>query len=106
MKTIAIIVILVAAMLVIAWMVCLIQRPRKTMRWINLTLPLVALLFFVGLFVGAGISRNHIKKELATMQPSSKDTHRINELERKNRRITLVIGRNEEVEEMIQALRE
>ena len=107
MKTIAIIVILVAAVLDVAWIVSVLsgQRQRKSMRLTNLALPLIALLLFVGLFVGEGISRNQLKKELRSAQKNRLDQQRLDELEAKNDRITFILGKDEEIDEMILNLR-
>ena len=95
MKTITTLVILVALALVIGFIVSIAHGPRdrKSLRWATLTLPLLALLFFVGLFVEEGIQRTLIKKELQAatkeqpLTPERKET-----LKAKNERISKVIG--------------
>lgn len=97
MKTITTLVILVALALVTGFIVSLAHGPsdRKSLRWANLTLPLLALLFFVGLFVEQGIQRAIIKKELQAaskeqpLNPSTIDT-----LKAQNESISKVIGKD------------
>jgi len=107
MKTIAIIVILVAAVLDVAWIVSVLsgQRQRKNMRLTNLVLPLIALLLFVGLFVGESISRNQLKKELRSARENRLDPQRLDEVKAKNDRITFILGKDEEIDELILNLR-
>ena len=103
MKTIGILVILMAVMLAVCFVVVLLcgRGSRKAMRWTNLVLPLAVLLVFVGLFVGEGVSRNRLKKELASMSSDGKDATRIETIKARNEVISWVIGRDSEVEAMI-----
>ena len=73
-------------------------------------LPLCFLMLFIALFVGAGISRNQIKKELEVMQEENNQRHfnddsRLNKLELRNRNISRIIGPDEEITKEIEALR-
>ena len=76
----------------------------------NLLLPLCILLLFIGLFIGAGISRHRIKKELTVMQeeslkcPPANDA-RLETLNERNREISWIIGTDEELEKWIETLR-
>ena len=112
MKTLIISIIVIAILLGICWILSLIRKDNQR-RWTNLILPLIILLLFVGLFVGGSISRSHIKSELATMQDDidhrasdkSKTLVRLDELERKNKDLSHIIGRDIEIESWIDALR-
>ena len=66
MKTILYCVIGIAIVLALCFVVSLVRSKNagKKLRWTNLVLPLIALLMFVGLFVGSSISRSHLRKEL------------------------------------------
>lgn len=86
-------------------------RTKKDSKKPLLIVAILLLLSFVGLFVGAGISRNQIKKELTVMQDEAKRLHnedfdgRLTRLELRNRKITRIIGRDETLEKWIADLR-
>lgn len=77
-----------------------------------LILAILLLLAFVGLFVGARISRNQIKREVVVMKEEGKRLHdkdfdsRLMQLELRNRKITRIIGRDDDLEKWIAELRE
>ena len=103
MKTIGLLVVILALVLAGCFVVVLLRgrSSKKAMRWTNLVLPLAALVVFVGLFVGEGISRSRLKKELASMSSGSKDATRLETIKARNERISWVIGQDSEVEAMI-----
>lgn len=103
MKTIGIMVVILAVVLAVCFVVVLLRgrSSKKAMRWTNLILPVAVLLVFVGLFVGESISRSRLKKELASMSSDNKDATRIETIKARNERISWVIGRDSEVESMI-----
>lgn len=76
-----------------------------------LIIALLLLLSFVGLFIGAGISRNYLKKELVVIQEEKKNLRntdfdsRLTQLELRNQKITRIIGKDNEVEKCIEVLR-
>ena len=85
------------------------MKNDKTKRFFTLILPLSVLLLFVGLFVGSGISRCVIRKELKEMKDNTVkregyDT-RLKELEKRNKKITLIIGRDKSLEKQIEELK-
>ena len=86
-------------------------RTKKDSKKPLLIIAILLLLSFVGLFVGASISRNHIKKELIVMQDEAKRLHnedlngRLTRLELRNRKITRIIGRDETLEKWIADIR-
>ena len=84
------------------------MKNNKTKRFFTLILPLSVLLLFVGLFVGSGISRCAIRKELREMKenPVKREDYgiRLKELEKRNKRITRIIGRDKETEVLIKDL--
>ena len=85
-------------------------RTKKNQKTTLLILPLCILLLFIALFVGAGISRNHIKKELEVMQVENNKRHlnddaRLKKIESRNRDISWIIGPDEEITKEIEALR-
>lgn len=82
------------------------RDSKKATRWTNLILPVAVLLVFVGLFVGESISRSRLKKELASLSTDNKDATRIETIKARNERISWVIGRDSELESMIQSLRD
>ena len=109
MKTIIYSVIAIAAIMTICFIVSIIRYKKagKTMRWTNLILPLIALLLFVGLFVGAGISRNNLRKELTEMKENTdkrNNDSRLTVLEERNNAINLIIGSDKETEVLIKEL--
>ena len=75
----------------------------------GLLIVALALLFsFVSLFVGAGISRNRLKKELAMMQSptDARTSHeaQIHLLEQRNEVISRIIGRDNELDSWFESL--
>ena len=86
-------------------------RTSKDQKKPLLIIALLFLLSFIGLFIGAGISRNYLKKELVIIQEEKKnlcDTDfdsRLTQLELRNQKITRIIGKDEEVEKWIEVLR-
>lgn len=74
-----------------------------------LILALTLLFSFISFFVGAGISRNHIRKELVVMKENtdkrSIEASRLSMLEERNNNISFIIGKDEEIEKQIEALR-
>ena len=112
MKTVIYSVIAIAVVLTLCFVVSLIRSKTegKKLRWTNLILPLAALLLFVGLFVGSGISRSNLRKELTEMKTSTeKNTDnelKIKDLERKNEQLNLIIGRDEETEKLLEEVRQ
>lgn len=86
-------------------------RTSKDQKKPLLIIAILLLLSFVGLFIGAGISRNYLKKELLVIQEEKKDLRntdfdsRLTQLELRNQKITRIIGKDEEVEKWIEVLR-
>ena len=111
MKAIVYSVIAIAAVLTLCFIVSLIRSKTSgtKLRWTNLILPLMALLLFVGLFVGSVISRNHLRKELVEMKENTEKREerntRLAAIEKKNNTISYIIGRDEETEVLIEELR-
>ena len=110
MKTITIITIVTAMLLTLCLILSLVRNKRtaKERKWTNLILPTCILLLFVGLFVGAGISRHHLRKELTEMKESAakcEDESHLTALEERNKNLSLIIGRDKELEKQIEALR-
>lgn len=77
-----------------------------------LIIALLLLLSFIGLFIGAGISRNHLRKELITLQETIENRtfdndldSRLDALEKRNEKLNLIIGEDEEIEKWIASLR-
>ena len=115
MKTIIITVIVAASLLALCFIVSLIRpkRTKKDQRLTNLVLPIVILLLFVGLFVGGSISRNQLRNELITLQETLKNRtadndmdRRLDALEKRNEDLSLIIGKDEEIEKWIDSLRD
>lgn len=110
MRTIVITVIVTALLLTVCFIISLFMGKRnpKKLRATNLVIPLIALLLFVGLFVGQSIRRDHIRKELDRMEVQKDDRDglegRLEVLEQHNREITWILGRDQEIEERIAAL--
>ena len=110
MKTITIIIIATAMLLTLCLILSLVRNKRteKERKWINLIVPACILLLFVGLFVGASVSRSHLRKELTEMTANTdkrNDNHtRLTELEKRNHRISRMIGKDIEIEKQIEAL--
>lgn len=112
MKTLIYSVIATIIVLAACFLISLICKTRtKTDQKTTLfTLPLCILLLFISLFVGAGISRNHIKKELEVMRVENNkrylnDDSRLKKIELRNRNISWIIGPDEEITKEIEALR-
>lgn len=85
-----------------------VMKTDKKKRLFTLILPLVGLLLFVGLFVGSSISRGNLRKELTEMKDNtskSGDKARLAEIEQKNKTISYIIGRDEELEQLIEKVR-
>lgn len=111
MKAIVYCVVGIAIVLTLCFVVSLVRSKTagKKMRWTNLILPLLALLLFVGLFVGSGISRSNLRRELGEMKENtvkSLDKSRLTVLEERNKDISLIIGRDKEVEKQIEELQD
>lgn len=86
-------------------------KTKKDQKRPLLILAMLLLLSFVGLFIGASISRSHIKKELAAMNSEESRLRnadfqsRLIQLEFRNKKITRIIGKDEELEKWIETLR-
>lgn len=112
MKTVIYSVIAIAVVLTLCFVVSLIRSKTagKKLRWTNLILPLAALLLFVGLFVGSGISRSNLRKELTEMKTSTEkktdNELKIKDLERQNEQLNLIIGSDEETEKLLEEVRQ
>ena len=85
------------------------KRTKKDHKTVLLILPVCILLLFVGLFVGASISRNHLRKELVEIKENTgkrgDDKSRLSVLEARNRTITYIIGRDEKTEGLIKDIK-
>ena len=84
------------------------MKTEKTKRLFTLILPLVVLLLFVGLFIGSGISRSFLRKELVEMKENTvkrDNASRLAVLEERNNKITRIIGRDKELEKQIEELK-
>ena len=85
------------------------NKSKQNQRIFLLILPVCILLLFISLFVGAGISRNHLRKELVEIKENTDkrgdNKTRLSVLEARNRTITYIIGRDEETEELIEYLK-
>lgn len=111
MKALIYSIIIAAIMLTICFLISLIRwkKTKKNQKTTLLILPVCILLLFIALFVGASISRNHIKKELIELKESTdkrNDDIRLSVLEKKYNDLILVIGRDEATEVLIQELSE
>ena len=83
------------------------MKTEKTKHFFTLILPLIVLLFFVGLFVGSSISRSLLRKELVEMKENTdkrSDESRLTVLEERNKRISRIIGRDKKTEILIKDL--
>jgi hypothetical protein len=85
-------------------------RTKKDSKKPLLILAIILLLSFIGLFVGAKINRDHLKKELIVMLEekhlrNESFESRLTQLELRNQKITRIIGRDETVEKWIDELR-
>ena len=85
------------------------NKSKQNQRIFLLILPVCILLLFISLFVGAGISRNHLRKELVEIKENTdkrgNDQSRLSVLEARNRTITYIIGRDEETEGLIKDIK-
>jgi len=85
------------------------KRTKKDQKTILLILPVCMLLMFISLFVGASIRRNHLRKELIEIKENTDKRGdyktRLSVLETRNRTITYIIGRNEEMEGLLEDLK-
>lgn len=111
MKALIYSIIIAAIMLTICFLISLIRwkKTKKNQKTTLLILPVCILLLFIALFVGASISRNHIKKELIELKESTdkrNDDIRLSVLEKKYNDLILVIGRDEATEVLIRELSE
>ena len=111
MKTIIYSVIAIAVILTICFIVSLIRGKKagKAIRLTNLILPLIAVLLFVGLFVGGSISRQHLRKELMDMTANTdkrvnKD-NRLSVLEKRNNSLSYILGTDEEADRLIKEIK-
>ena len=111
MKTIIIIVLAMAIALTVCFFIGLVRnkRTKKNLRWSNFILPIIALLLFLGLFVGSSISRNSIRNELKDMKENTDKridgTSRLSVLEARNNDLSLIIGNDESLESLIEEIR-
>ena len=111
MKTLIYSIIAATLVLIGCFLISLIRKTRtkKDQKYTNLLFPSCILLLFVSLFVVAGISRNHITKEVTLMQ-NTDDTRlhvnrsRLDLLEKRNKTISWIIGKDEDLEKKIKAL--
>ena len=85
------------------------MKNENIKRFFTLILPLVILVLFVGLFVGSSISRNNLRKELTAMIENTDKredySSRLKEIEEKNKTRSIIIGRDEETEGLIEKVR-
>lgn len=85
------------------------MKNENIKRFFTLILPLVIIVMFVGLFVGSSISRSNLRKELTEMKENIEKredySSRLKEIEEKNKTISFIIGRDEEIEELIEIKR-
>ena len=84
------------------------MKDKKMKRFFTLILPLSALLLFVGLFVGSGISRSFLRKDLKEMKENTVkrgDVSRLTVLEERNKKITRIIGRDKELDLLIESIK-
>lgn len=111
MKTLVYSVIVATLVLTVCFLVTLFRskRTKKDQKTTLLVLPVCILLLFIALFVGASVSRNHIKKELAVLKEENQsrrpiDDSRLKAIEERNREISWIIGEDEELEKWIESL--
>jgi len=84
------------------------MKTEKKKRIITLILPLVVLFLFIGLFVGSSINRSLLRKELTEMRENTAkegNTARLSEIEKRNKTIDFIIGRDKETELLIKELK-
>jgi hypothetical protein len=83
------------------------KRTKKDQKTVLLILPVCILLLFVGLFTGAGISHSQLRKELIEMRDTGikrNDDARLTVLEKRYNKLSRIIGRNSETEQLISDL--
>ena len=87
----------------------IVMTNQKKKRLWTLIVPLIVLFLFVGLFVGSGIYRSLLRRELTEMKenPGTKAgyTTRLAEIEERNKQIGYIIGRDEATEQLIEELK-
>ena len=84
------------------------MKTEKKKRIITLILPLVVLFLFIGLFVGSSINRSLLRKELTEMRENTAkegNAARLSEIEKRNKTIDFIIGRDNETELLIKELK-
>lgn len=84
------------------------MKTKKKKRIITLILPLVVLFLFIGLFVGSSINRSLLRKELTEMRENTAkegNAARLSEIEKRNKTIDFIIGRDKETELLIKELK-
>jgi hypothetical protein len=85
------------------------MKPNKTKRFFTLILPLIVLLLFIGLCVESSVRRSALRKELTEMKENA-DTRgkndRLTAIEERNKTISYIIGRDEDMELLINELKE
>lgn len=84
------------------------MKTEKKKRIITLILPLVVLFLFIGLFVGSSINRSLLRKELTEMRENTAkegNAARLFEIEKRNKTIDFIIGRDKETELLIKELK-
>ena len=84
------------------------MKTEKKKRIITLILPLVVLFLFIGLFVGGSINRSLLRKELTEMRENTAkegNAARLSEIEKRNKTIDFIIGRDKETELLIKELK-
>ena len=84
------------------------MKTNKTKRLLTLVLPLTLLFLFVALFVGSSIYRSTLRKELMEMKETTAKRDgfesRLAEIKEHNQTISYIIGRDEETEQLIEAV--
>ena len=81
------------------------KRTKKDPKKLLLILPVCILLLFITLFVGASISRNHLRKELIEIKENTDKredySSRLRAIEEKNKVISYIIGPDDDTERLI-----
>ena len=90
------------------------KSERRKIRWTNLIVPIIVLLLFVGVFIGGSVRRNGLEKELVELRQQVADStedgiseeyqQKFTDLERSNRRISYLLGVDEDLEREIREL--
>ena len=84
------------------------MKTNKTKRLLTLVLPLTLLFLFVASVVGSGIYRSTLRKELTEMKETTAKRDgfesRLAEIKERNQTISYIIGRDEETEQLIEAV--